>query len=181
MKTMNVEKRILNDEKVEQLLNLNAQENLKIQNENEGKRCVGYVDLKGQYLSENKVHDFHEFIECDIFAPIYKCTNDEFRVMLSDVNGVVDEGILVNLTFDIEGLNEEDQMTYEDEELDLMGLEDLFEENENLYTNCTLIIAKANDTYETIAQRFNIAADELRKTNNHIEIKAKQCILIPKG
>lgn len=181
MKTMNVEKRILNDERVEQLLNLNAQENLKIQNEKEGKRCMGYVDLKGQYMTDGIVHDFHEFIECDIFAPIYKCTSDEFRVSLADVNGVVDEGILVNLTFDIEGLNEEDQLTYEDEELDLMGLEDLFEENENLYTNCTLIIAKMNDTYETIAERFHISADELRRANNDIEIKTKQCILIPKG
>ena len=181
MKTMNVEKRILTEEKIDQLLNLNAQENLRIQDEHDGKRCIGYVDLKGQYMRDGVIFDFHELIECDIFAPIYKCTDDTFKVTLADVNGVVDEGILVNLTFDIEGLNEEDQMTYEDEELDLMGLEDLFEENENLYTNCTLIIAKTNDTYETIAQRFNVAADELRRANNDIEIKPKQCILIPKG
>ena len=87
----------------------------------------------------------------------------------------------MNLTFDIEVLTEEDQMTYEDEELDLMGLEDLFEENENLYTNCTLIIAKENDSYDTIAQRFNVTVDELRRANNDIHIKPKQCILIPKG
>ena len=181
MKTMNVEKRILTEEKIDQLLKLNAQENLKIQDEHDGKRCVGYVDLKGQYMHEGMIFDFHELIECDIFAPIYKCTSDEFKVSLADVNGVADEGILVNLTFDIEGLNEEDQMTYEDEELDLMGLEDLFEENENLYTNCTLIIAKENDSYDTIAQRFNVTVDELRRANNDIHIKPKQCILIPKG
>lgn len=181
MKTMNVEKRILSDEKVDQLLNLNAQENLRIQDESDGKRCIGYVDLKGQYMQDGSVCNFHEFIECDIFAPMYKCSNDEFKVTLSDVNGIVDSGIMVNLTFDIEGLNEEDMLTYEDEELDLMGLEDLFEENENLYTNCTLIVAKNDDSYEKIASRFNISVEELRKANNGIEIKPKQCILIPKG
>lgn len=181
MKTMNVEKRILVGETIDTLMNLNAQENLRIQNESDGKRCLGFVDLKGQYMVGNDVRDFHEFIECDIFAPSFKCSNEEFSVNLVDVNGVVDEGILVSLTFDITGLNEEDQLKVEDEELDLMGLEDLFEENENLYTNCTLIIAKAEDTYETIAGRFKVDVNELRRVNNEIEIKPKQCILIPKS
>lgn len=181
MKIMNVEKRILMNEKIDQILNLNAQENLRIQIESDGKRCLGYVDLKGQYLIDYEVKDFHEYIECNIFAPIYKCNSDEFVVTLSDVNGVVDDGILVNLSFNIEGISEEDQYSYEDEELDLLGLEDLFEENENLYTNATLIIAKENDTYESIAQRYSVSENELRKVNNDTEIQAKQCILIPKA
>lgn len=181
MKTMNVEKKILSGQKIDQLLNLKAEENLRIQEESDGKRCIGYVDLKGQYLADNEVVDFHEFIECDIFAPIYKCSKEPFDVLLSDVNGVVDDGIMVNLTFTIEGLNEEDMVTLEDEEMDLMGLEDLFEENENLYTNTTLIVAGVNDTYEKIAQRFGVDVEELRKVNNDIELRPKQCILIPKS
>ena len=39
MKIMNVEKRILNDLKMDQLLNLNANENLMIRDESDGKRC----------------------------------------------------------------------------------------------------------------------------------------------
>ena len=57
MKIMNVEKRILNDLKMDQLLNLNANENLMIRDESDGKRCVGYVDLKGQYLLDDEVKD----------------------------------------------------------------------------------------------------------------------------
>lgn len=179
MKTMNVEKRILMDEKIDQLLNLNAEENLRIQIESDGKRCLGYVDLSGQYIVDDTLREFHEYIECDIFAPSYKCSGEEFKVVLSDVNGIVDDGILVSLIFDIEGIVEEDVLTVEDEELDLMGLEDLFEENENLYTNATLVIAKEDDTYESIAERFNVSISELRKVNNDVEIKSKQCILIP--
>lgn len=181
MKKMNVEKYILVNEEIDQLLNLNAQENLRIQIEHDGKRCVGYVDLKGQYLRNNEVFDFREYIECDIFAPIYKCNQDEFEVKLVDVNGYVDNGILVNLDFEIFGIVDEEFSTYEDDELDLLGLEDLFEENENLYTNATLIVSKENDTYESIAQRFQISVHELKKANNDVEIQPKQCILIPKA
>lgn len=181
MKTVNVEKRILSDETIDVLLNINADENLRIQDENDGKRCLGFVDLKGQYMVENQIKNFHEFIECDIFAPSYKCDQNAFHVKLIDVSGVVEEGLLINLTFEIEGLNEEDSLTIEDEEMDLMGLEDLFEENENLYTNCRLIVAKVNDTYESIAARFDVSVEELKKANNEIEIRPKLCILIPKG
>ena len=181
MKNMNVEKRILGEVEIDQLLNLNAIENLRIQFESDGKRCLGYVDLKGQYLVNDEVKNFREYIECDIFAPSYKCSDEEFRVELVDVNGVIDQGILVNLSFEIYGLREEDELTYEDEELNLMGLEDLFEENENLYTNCTLVIAKESDTYESIASRYQISVSELKKANNDMQIKPKQCILIPKA
>ena len=181
MKKMTVEKFILVNYKIDQLLNLNAQENLRIQMEHDGKRCVGYVDLKGQYLVDNEVRDFREYIECDIFAPIYKCTSDEFEVVLVDVNGYVDNGILVNLEFQIHGIVDEDEQVFEDDELDLFGLEDLFEENENYYTNTTLVVANVDDTYESIAQRFQISVSDLKKANNEIEIKPKQCILIPKA
>ena len=40
MKKMTVEKFILVNDKIDQLLNLNAQENLRIQMEHDGKRCV---------------------------------------------------------------------------------------------------------------------------------------------
>ena len=181
MKIMNVEKRILNDLKMDQLLNLNANENLMIRDESDGKRCVGYVDLKGQYLLDDEVKDFREYIECDIFAPSYKCNQDEFNVRLLDVNGVIENGLLINLTFEIFGLKDEEEYTYEDDELNLMGLEDLFEENENLYTNCTLVVAKENDTYESIASFYKVDVNELRKANNDVQIKPKLCILIPKA
>ena len=179
MKKINVEKMILTNEKIDTLLNLNAQENLRVQIEQDGKRCVGYVDLKGQYLTEGEVKDFREYIECDIFAPIYKCTSDAFEVKLVDVNGFVDHGILVNLDFEIHGICDEEIMNVEDEALDLFGLEDLFEENENYYTNTTLVVVKEGDTYESIAQRYQISVSELKKANNEIEIQPKQCILIP--
>ena len=180
MKTMNVEKRILQGERIDSLLNLNALEYLHVEFETAGKRCVGYVDLKGQYYVDDEVKDFREYIECDIFAPSYKCSNEDFKVELVDVNGMVDDGLLLSLTFEIFGLNEEDELKVEDEELDLMGLEDLFDENENLYTNCTLVIARMDDTYESIAQRYHIDINELKKANNNIQIRPKQCILIPK-
>lgn len=181
MTTMNVEKRILMDEKMDRLIKLNAQENLHLQDESDGKRCIGFVDLKGEYLVDQEVRKFHEFIECDIFAPTYKINSEAFNVTLVDVNGEIDHGLLVNLTFEIEGLNEEDGMSIEDDDLDLMGLEDLFEENENLYTNTRLIVAKHDDTYESIAERFSVDVDELRKANHDVQIKPKLCILIPKS
>ena len=132
-------------------------------------------------MVDDEVRDFREYIECDIFAPMYKCTSDEFEVVLVDVNGYVDNGIQVNLEFEVHGILDEEEYTVEDEELDLFGLEDLFEENENYYTNTTLLIAKEDDTYESIAQRFQISVSDLKKANNEIEIKPKQCILIPKA
>lgn len=180
MKIMNVEKRILTEVRMDQLMNLNANENLLIRSEKDGKRCLGYVDLKGQYIVNDEVKSFREYIECDIFAPSYKC-NDDFAVHLADVNGYIDNGLVVNLIFEINGINDEEENTYEDDELSLLGLEDLFEENENLYTNCTLVVAKENDTYESIAEKYKIDVNELRKANNDVQLKAKLCILIPKA
>ena len=122
MKKMSVEKYILVNDKIDQLLNLNAQENLRIQMERDGKRCVGYVDLKGQYLVDNEVKDFREYIECDIFAPIYKCTSDEFEVVLSYT--VFDEYDVILRSAKIKNVSDEEMKLFSAKDVAEKALDD---------------------------------------------------------
>lgn len=179
MKIMNVEKRILEKQPMDSLISLKANEKFTIKKESNGNRCIGGVDLSGQYLMNQQVRDFNEWIECDIFAPLYKCSDEPFRVVLSDVNGEVNQGILVSLEFEIHGLLDESEENIEDDAMDLSSLEDLFEENENLYTSCRLIVTSMNDTYESLAMRYGVNVNELKAANQNKELTAKQCILIP--
>ena len=185
MKAMNVEKKILNGIKIENLVNVQANEFLEYSQENKGKRAIGYVKVSGQFISEGRLRNYEDSIEMDIFAPSNKLNGEEFLIRLKDVNGVVDDGIMIYLDFEIEGIKEENKdeqsmiIKQDDDEITIEGIEDLFEDNQNVYTSCRLIIAKNDDTYESIASRYQIDVDEIKSLNKNQPILPKQCILIP--
>lgn len=184
MKAMNVEKKILNGIKIDDLVNIQANEYLTYREEAKGKRALGFIRVSGQFLSDEKIRQYEENIEVDIFAPLNKCSEEPFVVRLVDVNGIVDEGLMIYLDFEIEGLKEENQeascvIKQENDEISVDCIEDLFEDNQNVYTSCRLIIAKNDDTYESIAKRYEIEEALIRELNKNQPILPKQCVLIP--
>lgn len=58
-------------------------------------------------------------------------------------------------------------------------IEDLFEDANNVYTSYRIIVAKPNDTYATIAQRYQVDEEELRSTNTNKNVEPKTLVVLP--
>lgn len=67
----------------------------------------------------------------------------------------------------------------EEAEADFESIEDLFDDADNVYTSCCLVVAKADDTYETIAGRYQVDVNELRNVNKNKGIEPKMLIMLP--
>lgn len=59
------------------------------------------------------------------------------------------------------------------------NLEDLFEDAGNVYTSYRIIVAKGNDTYHSISQRYEVEESDLRDTNKNKEVQAKTLVILP--
>lgn len=57
--------------------------------------------------------------------------------------------------------------------------EDLFEDAGTTYTSYRMIVAKPNDTYASIAQRYEVDEADLRSGNHDKEISEKTLVILP--
>lgn len=67
------------------------------------------------------------------------------------------------------------------EPTDISELEDLFEGTDSVYTPYRMIVAKPDDTYATIAQRYEVEESALRDTNRSKDIFPKTLVVLPFG
>lgn len=74
---------------------------------------------------------------------------------------------------------DETVQTAAEPEADFESIEDLFDDADNVYTSCCLVVAKGDDTYETIASRYQVDANELRNVNKNKGIEPKMLIMLP--
>lgn len=73
----------------------------------------------------------------------------------------------------------QEEVMKEEENSDQAKIEDLFEDANNVYTSYRIIVAKPNDTYETIAQRYQVEESSLRTVNANKAIQSKTLIILP--
>lgn len=71
-------------------------------------------------------------------------------------------------------LNEDNE-----EMMKINDLDDIFQDAESTYTSYRIIVAKPNDTYMAIAQRYDVDEEALRETNKNKEILAKTLVILP--
>lgn len=69
-------------------------------------------------------------------------------------------------------LSVEDQDTFDE-------FEDLFEDADTTYTSYRMIVAKPNDTYASIAQRYEVEEAALRQCNHDKEVSEKTLVILP--
>lgn len=65
------------------------------------------------------------------------------------------------------------------QESDQELIEDLFEDANNVYTSYRIVVAKPSDTYETIAQRYQVEEASLRSVNANKHVQSKTLIILP--
>lgn len=59
------------------------------------------------------------------------------------------------------------------------SFDDLFADAQSTYTSYRIIVAKPNDTYTAIANRYEVDEEALRNTNQNKEILAKTLVILP--
>ena len=57
--------------------------------------------------------------------------------------------------------------------------EDLFEDDETTYTSYRMVVARGNDSYGTIAQRYDVTEEALRCVNNNKDVTERTLIILP--
>lgn len=207
MKEMNIEKRILKGLAIDGVIDVEAKTELDYRRESGGLRAVGPVIISGHCRIESEVRSFTETLELDVMAPRIKLSNSEpFSIEVLRVRGVADDGIMLMLDLGIHGIEdnktetlpptfdeviEEKKAVFEEPEVieeskreaepetEFECIEDLFEDADNVYTSCCLVVAKADDTYETIADRYHVDINDLRMVNKNKGIEPKMLIMLP--
>ena len=58
-------------------------------------------------------------------------------------------------------------------------IEDLFDDANNVYTSCRLIVAKEHDSYESIAKRYDVDVNDLTRVNRNKPIEPKILVMLP--
>ncbi|MEG2543404.1 MAG: stage VI sporulation protein D [Longicatena sp.] len=57
--------------------------------------------------------------------------------------------------------------------------EELFEDGDTTYTSYRMIVAKKEDSYDTIAKRYDVSVEDLRSTNKNKEVTPKTLVVLP--
>lgn len=64
-------------------------------------------------------------------------------------------------------------------EVDFSMMEELFDEKDNVITSYSFVVVKNNDTYESIANRYHVDVEALRRANEDKVIHEKSLVVLP--
>lgn len=196
MKTMRIEKQLILEHEISEIIRVSIQEGLQYKKEEEGVRAIGPLYVLGSYLDEQgQTRSIKEMIDMDVFAPSQKLSQEDFYIQIGEVafQGNKQE-LSLEIELQIAGLKDEVEESSEDtdvseaptedkeEDRALALLDDCFDdlfEEESTYTTCRLVVAKKEDSYASIAQRYQVDPNELRNCNQNREILEKTLIRLP--
>lgn len=62
---------------------------------------------------------------------------------------------------------------------DISEFEDLFEDADTTYTSYRMVVARGNDTYDSIARRYEVELEQLQLINHQKEVHEKTLVILP--
>ena len=208
MKTMKIEKELSLAYAVKELQRISVREGLQYKKEEDGIRAIGPLYVLGSYLDmQDRTQTIREMIDMDVFAPAQKLSQEDFVITIGEVIPQArQQQLALSIELQIEGLREETPADVQEEPLppaqesaaavdeekeavpaeesDALTLlddcfDDLFEEEETTYTTCRLVVARPDDTYAAIAQRYAVDEGRLKSCNQDREIIGKTLVILP--
>ena len=189
MKTMKIEKQLQMEKAISQIEKLTVSEGLQYKQEEDGIRAIGPLYLIGSYTdSEGHPVMIRELIDMDVFAPAEKLGADDFHIDIGEVTYAAQETMInVVIELKISGLRETDVPQPESIEEPAEAADDvlsdsfegLFEDDATPYTTCRLAVARAQDTYASIAARYHVDETALRACNHDRVLQEKSLVLLP--
>lgn len=83
--------------------------------------------------------------------------------------------------FENEVVKEEPQINIPEEATmnDMSEFEDLFEDADTTYTSYRMVVARGNDTYDSIARRYEVELEQLQLVNHQKEVHEKTLVILP--
>lgn len=208
MKTMKIEKELSLAHAVKELQRISVREGLQYKKEEDGIRAIGPLYVLGSYLDmQDRTQTIREMIDMDVFAPAQKLSQEDFVITIGEVIPQArQQQLALSIELQIEGLRKETPADVQEETLppaqesaaavdeekeavpaeesDALNLlddcfDDLFEEEETTYTTCRLVVARPDDTYAAIAQRYAVDEGRLKSCNQDQEIIGKTLVILP--
>lgn len=197
MKTMTIEKQLELSKKVSSVLQLAIQEHLVYRKEDSGIRAVGQLFIQGLYEDDYQEQvKLQEVLEMDVLAPWEKLLNDKFSLKVFEYHADIENGnMIIYITLHVHGLKEDtvqeqtsnpvEQMEVneiQEEESSIQSqeaFEDLFEDTNTTYTSYRMVVAQPQDTYESIASRYQVDVNELRSRNHNRTLETKMLVILP--
>ena len=173
MKSMDVIKAIELSNKCDSIENIECLTKIDYEAKSNGIKAFGKIEVSISAMKADEIINSSEHIDLDIFAPFEKLEEDNnLSVSLNTYDYDFDQELnVVNIVFkfDIEGL-------IEDEEQDDV-FEDLLDDSDNVMVTKKYILCGFNDTYETLANRYNVSESYLRQINDNKYIENKSLLV----
>lgn len=73
----------------------------------------------------------------------------------------------------------EEEVQLKEEGTTVSEFEDLFEDSGTTYTSYRMIVAQSNDSYDSIANRYDVSVEDLRATNRNKDVVSKTLLILP--
>ena len=184
MKTMNIEKQLQMDREVSSIEKLTVSEGLQYKKEEDGIRAIVPLYLIGSYSdAEGSPVMIRELIDMDVFAPAEKLSEEEFHIDIGEVQAQP-QGTQIDVVIELQisGIKEEQEEEHAAQAVPQAQEEepeDLFEDDATPYTTCRLAVARAQDTYASIAARYHVDEAALRACNHERALQEKTLVLLP--
>lgn len=175
MKEMNISRLIEVENEVSKVTNLDVDSKMFYLDENLGKRCKGSMVIRGKYLSDNTEYDFNDEVFLDLLAPREKLDGKKVEVILKPTDYKVNgKTIEVIIPLQISGVLQQAK-----EIIDRFDeLEELFNPDE-MVDLCTLVKVHEDDTYASLAYRYEVEESSLRLRNQDKELSSKMLLMLP--
>ena len=178
---------------------------MKYQNEENGKRAVGNIYVRGIYFDGERKRPLREIVVLDVLAPLDKLALDEeFSIEVIDSSYDVQNQMLkLTITLKVFGIIDEQEETvdmivdteeanlihnYNDEMIELVEeinddqekVEevDVFCQTENKF-KYRMIILKENSTYEIIASKYGVDIQLLKLLNKNKRLDSGMLVILP--
>ena len=176
MKSMDVIKAIELSKRVDSIENIECISVIDYEAKSNGIKAYGKIDINISALKDDEIINDEQNIDLDIFAPFEKL-EDENNLNVS-LNSYIYEFeqelniLTIVFKFDIVGLKDDS----EDEQIDVF--EDLLDDSDNMMITQKYILSGYNDTYQTLASRYNVSEAYLRQINDNRIVEHKALIVI---
>ena len=177
MKQVIIEKTIELDHDYQRIDELSCKKQANTTATGEGLQCTGSIDITGTgYLEQHEV-SIHESIDLSIFVPFSKLSDTEqFEVQMENYDLKLEQNLLhCTFVFHVFGVVEKEM---EDDEA---SIDDLLDDRHVVNEKVRYAMTYANDTYYSLASRFEVDEKILRELNHNKNISGRMLILLPCG
>ncbi len=177
MKQVIIEKKIELDHSFERIEQLFCKKQANTVASSEGLQCTGTIEITGIGYLEQHAVPLHESIDLSIFAPFSKLSDTEqFEVQMENYDLKLDQNMLLcTFEFHVYGVVEKEV------ESNQASIDDLLDDRHVINEKVRYAMTYANDTYYSLASRFDVDEKVLRQLNHNKNISGRMLILLPCG